>query len=62
MAIHNTMNVIETSREDALKTLISAAQVIPGIIPKELSGEDIIKYLFKGAEMFVNFVEHGKTD
>jgi hypothetical protein len=62
MAIYNTMHTIEISREDALKTFISAVQAMPGIIPKELSGEDIIRYLFKGAEMFINFVNHGETD
>jgi hypothetical protein len=56
------MQRAETSREEALKLFISAVQAAPELIPENLSGEEILKYIIKGSEELMGYVLTGKRD
>ncbi|MDR1128840.1 MAG: hypothetical protein LBL20_05970 [Treponema sp.] len=49
------------SREEALKLFISAVQAAPELIPKNLSGEEMLKYIIKSSEELMNYVLQKKN-
>ena len=47
----------EAVREEAIKLFITAIQVVPETVPKELSGEKFAEYLISGAKKIVEYVD-----
>ncbi|MDR0709304.1 MAG: hypothetical protein LBF77_04480 [Spirochaetaceae bacterium] len=62
MSIFTTMRQPELQREEAVKLFVSIIQAVPESIPKNLSSEELLKYIIAGAENLIDYVLTGKKD
>jgi len=61
MSIHEYTNRPEAAREEAIKLFITAIQVAPETISKELSGDKYADFLISGAKKIIEYIDIHST-